>query len=114
MTAADHDQPTTITRGSGNVYADLGFENAEELQAEALLTIEIYRTIKQRKLGQRQAAKLLGLAPADVNGLMNMRFGGFSIRRLVGILNKLNHDVEIVVKRPRKSRAGRLTVRRAA
>ena len=107
-------EAVTFTRSTGNVFADLGQENADELQVEALLTIEIYRIIKQRKLSQRQAAKLLGLAPADVNALMNMRYTGFSIRRLAGVLNKLGRDVEIVVKRRPKSQTGRFTVRRAA
>ncbi len=106
------DKDETVTASSGNVFADLGFDDADELQAEALLTIEIYRILKRRKLSQRQAAKLLGLAPADVNALMNMRFSGFSIRRLAGLLNKLNCDVEIVIRR--RSRPGRFTVRRAA
>ena len=106
------DKDETVTASSGNVFTDLGFDDADELQAEALLTIEIYRILKRRKLSQRQAAKLLGLAPADVNSLVNMRFSGFSIRRLAGILNKLNRDVEIVIRR--RSRPGRFTVRRAA
>ncbi len=113
MTGKDaRDKDETVTASSGHVFADLGFDDADELQAEALLTIEIYRILKRRKLSQRQAAKLLGLAPADVNALMNMRFSGFSIRRLAGLLNKLNRDVDIVIKR--RSRPGRFTVRRAA
>jgi len=39
-----------FTHSSGNVFADLGLENAEELQVEALFTIEKRR---QRKLGYR-------------------------------------------------------------
>ncbi len=106
------DDGVTVTASDGNVFADLGLPDADELQAEALLAIEVYRILKRRKLSRRQAAKLLELASADVNALMNMRFSGFSIGRLAGLLNKLNRDVEIVIKR--RSRPGRFTVRRAA
>ncbi len=96
---------TKITRGSGNVFQDLDFENAEELQAETVLAHEIYTIIKGRKLSQRQAAKLLGLDQADVSKLMNGRYTGFSLRRLVALLNKLDRDVELVVKKRPRSRS---------
>jgi len=104
-----------VERGSGNVFADLGFENADELQAEALLAHEINSILKRRRLSQRAAAGLLGLAPADVNALMNGRTSGFSIRRLAILLTKLDRDVEIVVrpKPPRARRPARLNVRAA-
>ena len=104
-----------IERGSGNVFRDLGFENADEMQAEAILAQEIYTILKQRRLSQRAAAALLNLAPADVNALMKGKHTGFSIRRLALLLTKLDHDVEIVVRRkpPRARRPARLNVRAA-
>lgn len=96
---------TKVTRGSSNVFQDLGFENAEGLQAEAVLAHEIYTIVKGRKLSQRQAAKLLGLDQADVSKLMNGRYTGFSLRRLVALLNKLDRDVELVVKKRPRSRS---------
>ena len=96
---------TKITRGSGNVFKDLGFENADELQAEAILAYEIHTILKRRKLSQRQAAKLLGLDQADVNKLVNGRYTGFSLRRLVNLSNKLDRDVELVVKKRPRARS---------
>lgn len=93
-----------ITEGSGNVFEDLGFEDAEELQAKAELTRQIYNILKRRKLTQRAAARLLGLAQPDVSALMNGRFTGFSLERLMTLLNRLDRDVEIVVKRKPRSR----------
>lgn len=108
------DRDGVATRGSGNVFEDLALDNAAELQAETLVTLEICKILKRRKLSQRQAAKLLDLAPADVNGLVNMRHAGFSLRRLMSILNKLDRDVEIVIKRRPRSRAhATLSVRTA-
>ena len=107
-------QDVSVTTGSENVFEDLGFENADEMMAEALLSHQIYKILKRRKLSQRQAAQLLGIAEPDVNKLMNGKFTGFSIRRLSQILNRLGRDVEIVVKRPTKRGAARkLTVRAA-
>lgn len=94
-----------VTRGSENVFKDLGFENADELQAEALLAHQICAILKRLSLSQRAAAKLLSIAPADVNKLMNGNYTGFSIRRLAVLLTRLGRDVEIIVKRPRRSRA---------
>jgi len=105
---------TKITRGSGNVFQDLGFDNADELQAEAVLAQEIYMIVKGRKLSQRQAAKLLGLDQADINKLMNGRYTGFSLRRLVALLNKLDRDVELVVKKRPRSRSHAIFKVRAA
>ena len=103
-----------VTRGSENVFEDLGFENADELQAEALLAHQIYTILKRRGLSQRASAKLLGIAPADVNKLMNGNYTGFSIRRLAVLLTRLGRDVEITVKRPKRSRAqGQIQVKAA-
>ena len=105
---------TGITCASGNVFKDLGFENADGLQAEAVLAHEIYTIIKQRKLSQRQAAKLLSLDQADVNKLMNGRYTGFSLRRLVKLLNKLDRDVELIVKKRPRGRSHAIFSVRAA
>jgi len=50
-----------ITESSGNVFADLGLPNPEQELIKAQLTLQIYRTIKQRKLTQSEAGRLLGL-----------------------------------------------------
>ena len=89
-----------VTRGSGNVFADLGFENAEELQVKAALTRQIANRIKAFGLTQVQAGTRLGISQPDVSKLMNGRYTGYSVDRLIAILNTLEVDVEIVV-RPR-------------
>ena len=75
------------------------------MQAEALLAHQICTILKRRGVSQREAAKLLGIAPADVNKLMNGNHTGFSIRRLAVLLTRLGRDVEIIVKPARRSRA---------
>ena len=90
-----------VTRGSGNVFADLGFEDADELQVKAALTRQIANRIKAFGLTQVQAGTRLGISQPDVSKLMNGRYTGYSVDRLIAILNALEVDVEIVV-RPRR------------
>ena len=67
-----------VTRGSGNVFADLGFEDADELQVKAALTRQIANRIKAFGLTQVQAGTRLGISQPDVSKLMNGRYTGYS------------------------------------
>jgi len=42
-------------KGTGNVFADIGFANSEREQLKAHLTLQIYRIFKDRHLTQAQA-----------------------------------------------------------
>lgn len=88
--------------GTGNVFSDLGFENSEEMLAKAKLTLYINQLIKQKKLTQVEAAKLLGIDQAKISYLHRGRLAGFSMERLVKFINFLNHDVELVIKKTRR------------
>ena len=107
-----------IHRGSGNVFADLGFApaKASEMLVKAELTRQIYSRIKSLRLTQIQASQRLGISQPDVSKLMNARFTGYSADRLISLLNALSVDVDIVV-RPRKGsprdRIGTVRVRGA-
>ena len=87
-----------VTKSSGNVFADLGLPQAEELQTRAQLTHQIYTLIKERGLKQKEAAALLGIKQPDVSSLMNGRFANFSVDRLLHFLVRLNQNVEIVIR----------------
>jgi len=60
-----------------------------------------------------QAGELLGIKQPHVSLLMRNRLGNFSVERLMDFLTALGHDVEIRVKRTRKSH-GRMPVVAAA
>ncbi len=97
--------------GSGNVFADLGFPNSEELLAKAELAQKIAAIISRRRLTQAEAATLLGVDQPKVSALLRGRLSGFSLERLMRFLILLGRDVEIVVKeRPRPRRPARLLV----
>jgi predicted XRE-type DNA-binding protein len=116
---SDRRKDERVIRGSGNVFADLGFhpEEAAELQVKAELTRQIHNRIKALGLTQVRAAARLGLSQPDVSKLMNARFTGYSTDRLIATLNALAVDVEIVLrprKQPRRDESGMVRVREAA
>jgi predicted XRE-type DNA-binding protein len=101
-----------IERGSGNVYADLGFSDSEDMLIKAQLVAKIAEILRQRRLTQAQAAKTLRLTQPKISRLLRGDFGGISERRLLQCLTRLGRDVQITVKPSPQQRAqGRLTVR---
>ncbi len=97
--------------GTGNVYADLGYGNAEEMLIKAQLVTKIAEIIKQKGITQTQAAQLLGMSQPKLSNLLRGQFRGISERRLMDCLTKLGRDVQIVVKAAPRSRAsGRLSI----
>jgi predicted XRE-type DNA-binding protein len=93
-----------IERGSTNVYADLGLDNAEEMLVKAQLATEINDIIKHRKLTQVQAAELLGITQPKLSGLLRGQFRGISESKMLECLTRLGRDIEIVVKSTPRSR----------
>ena len=100
----------TIERGSGNVFADLGRPDAEAHRLKAELVTRIDTIVRQRGLKQVEAAKLLGLSQPDVSRLLRGSFREYSVERLLRLLTALGRDVEIVIRKPRSQRPGRLSV----
>ena len=96
-----------VTRGSGNVFQDLGLPDSAELAAKADLARVVRQLVEARGLSQRAAAPLLGVAQSDLSNLYRSHLDGFSIERLSRMLNALGQDVRIVVRpAPRSRRAG--------
>ena len=85
--------------GSGNVFADLGLEDAEELYTRAALGAQVVNMLKERGCTQAEAAKLLGIKQPEVSALMCARFHRFSQERLIGFLNKMNLKVTLHISR---------------
>ena len=86
-----------FTVGSGNIYADLGFDEPELEQAKAKLARGIAAIIKERRLTQVRAAEILGIDQPKVSALLRGRLGGFSTDRLLRFLTRLDQDIEITV-----------------
>jgi len=73
----------TFEKGSGNVFADIGFAYPEREQLKAHVTLQIYRIIKSRDLTQAEAGASLGVKQPRVSALMRNRSGNFSVKRLI-------------------------------
>ncbi|MER9950359.1 helix-turn-helix transcriptional regulator [Mesorhizobium sp. M0047] len=91
-------QDITAEVSSGNVFADLGFDNPEEELLKAKLAREIRAIIKRRRLTQAKSAELLGMKQPDVSAIATGRTGKFSIDRLVRCLDRLDYKVDVVVR----------------
>jgi predicted XRE-type DNA-binding protein len=98
------------TKGSGNVFADVGLSNAEEHLIKAQLVFKIDTLMKTRKLKQADAAKLFGVKQPDVSKMLHGDFHQFSVERLMRFLVALGQDVEIVVRPSRDAKAAELRV----
>jgi predicted XRE-type DNA-binding protein len=100
-----------IHEGSSNVYADLGYPDAEEMLIKARLVRKISEIVRSKGLTQVQTAKVLGLTQPKVSALFRGQFRGISERKLIDCLTSLGRDVEIVVRdAPRRRTGGKLTV----
>ena len=82
---------------SGNVFADLGLPDSDELLAKAALASQISSIASQRRLTQSQTAAILGTTQPKVSDLFAGKLAGFSMERLMRFLNALDRDVRIVV-----------------
>lgn len=101
----------TIIRGTGNVFADLGYADADERQTKLRLANAINGVIARRRLTQASAAEKLSVGQPKVSALANYKLDGFSVERLMTFLTALDQDVEIVIKnKPRSRAAGRISV----
>jgi predicted XRE-type DNA-binding protein len=90
---------------SGNVFADFGLPNPEEALAKAELANKISVLIRERKLTQAKAARLLGIDQPKVSMLLRGRLTGFSIERLLRFLILLGQDIRITVQPSPRGRA---------
>ena len=91
-----------VLRGSGNVFRDLGYENADVEQLKALLAAEIIRGLDREGLSVRGAHSRTGIAAADFSRIRNADLGRFTVDRLMTIINRLGSRVEVKVRLRRR------------
>lgn len=111
MARRNAEQKDQVTRGTVNVFADLGFPDAAERQAKLRLAYALNQVLEQRKFSQAEAAKVLGVTQPKVSALRHYKLAGFSVERLMNLLTAVDQDVEIVIRpRPRSRKGGRISV----
>jgi predicted XRE-type DNA-binding protein len=100
-----------IEKSSGNVFADIGFANDQEMLVKANLALKISEIITQRRLTQIEASAVLGIPQSKLSKLLRGQFHGVSETKMLECLNKLGRDIQIVIRKAnRDKRIGRTSV----
>lgn len=87
-----------VVRGSENIFADLGYADAETHLLKAELVSRIQEIINEQKMTQTAVAKRLGLSQPDVSRLLKGHFRDISVERLMRLLTRLGCEVDIVIR----------------
>jgi predicted XRE-type DNA-binding protein len=88
---------TRVEVGSGNVFADLGLNDADQLMARSQIGFHVFKILEQKRLKQREIASILGIGQSDVSHLMNGHFSRFTTDKLLESLRRLDRKVTIEV-----------------
>jgi predicted XRE-type DNA-binding protein len=91
---------THVTPADGNVFADLGFADAEaeSLKIRSTLMMAIHRTIDERGLTKKVAAKLFGVPQPRIAALRRGAVGSFTIDELIAMLAHARIPVDVSVR----------------
>ena len=95
MSAADDD--FELVHGSGNVFRDFGYPDADVQQMKALLAAQIVGILDEEGLSTRKAQERTGIGYADFARIRNAKLDRFTIDRLMIILNKLGRQVDVQI-----------------
>ena len=87
-----------VIHGSGNVFRDFGYPDADVRQLKASLAAQIIKTLDREELSVRGAQERTGIAAADFSRIRNVDLKRFTVDRLMGIVNKLGTRIELTVK----------------
>lgn len=99
MLERDMRHDVEITSSSGNVFADLDLPNPEERLLKARLAIQIQEFLDEKGWTQHQAAEALGIDQPAISKLLRGRLAGFSVERLLELVRRLGHDIEVRISR---------------
>ncbi len=103
-----------VEGSSGNIFADLGLANAEELGTKLRLSVVVNQLLDARGLTQVEAARVLGVTQPKVSALRGYKLEGFSVERLMHFVTALEHDVVIEIRPKAKKREAKVMVVSAA
>ena len=94
-----------VEESSGNVFADLGLPNPEEMQMKSLLAIQIRELIDHKGLSQAEAAYHLHLSADEMAAIIRGRLSELTLDQLFRCLTRLGRSVEVrVLSEPEEAR----------
>ncbi len=97
-----------VVKGSGNVFRDFGYKNADADQFKAILAAEIIKALDREGLSVRSAHDRTGIAAADFSRIRNAELSRFTVDRLMSIINRLGSRVEVRIKVRRAEGVGQV------
>jgi len=99
------DAPLEVIKGTGDVYKDFQYPDAEVRQLKAKISAEIIAILDRRQWSVRQAAKETGFQAADFSRVRQPDLKGFTLDRLVRMLDGLDSKMKLdLVPLTRRSR----------
>lgn len=99
------DELSEVVPGSGNVFRDFGYPDADVRQAKALMGTQIMKILDAEGLSTREAQTRTGISHSDFSRIRQAKFSRFTIDRLMTILSLLGQEVELSVSvHPRAAR----------
>ena len=89
-----------VRRTHGNVFADLGFSDAEaeNLKVRASLMQRVIKLIEDRGLTQGEAAHDFGVSQPRVSDLVRGKIGRFSVDTLIEMLGNAGVAVTVTTR----------------
>jgi predicted XRE-type DNA-binding protein len=100
-----------IEISNGNVYADIGVENPNEMLVKAQLAASIQKILETRSLTQTQAAEILGLPQPKLSRMLHGHFRGISEAKMMDCITRLGRDIRIVIgSEHRTGQTGRIEI----
>ena len=87
-----------VIHGSGNVFRDFGYPDADVLQFKASLAAQIIKTLDREEISVRGAQERTGIAAADFSRIRNADLKRFTVDRLMTIVNKLGTRIDLTMK----------------
>lgn len=85
-----------VENGSMNIYADLGFSNASEMQSKAILAAKIDGITERSHLTGSQAAEIVGMPLPKFSSIVRGEFRGIGEADLLECLDRLSRHEQMV------------------
>lgn len=95
--------------GNGNVFADLGVPQADDMLLRSKIVVELRRLMASRALSQTATAKLVGMGQADLSKMLSGNLRGYSVERLMRMLTAFDQDVDIISRSREKGGGGEIS-----
>jgi predicted XRE-type DNA-binding protein len=86
-----------VVRGTGNVFRDLGYPDADIRQLKTVLAVQIITILDARGLTVRKAEEQTGIAAADFSRIRRAKLDRFTVDRLMAVLGRLDQKVDVTV-----------------